>query len=37
MFRDLNGLAMWLGVSAFWAYVNNEKIQTYYNKLFQTG
>ncbi|MDX2052307.1 MAG: flavohemoglobin expression-modulating QEGLA motif protein [Polyangiaceae bacterium] len=37
MFQDLNGLAMWLGVSAFWAYVNNEKIQTYYNKLFQTG
>lgn len=37
MFRDLNGLAMWLGVSAFWAYVNNEKIQTYYNKLFQSG
>ena len=34
MFRDMNGLAIWLGVSAFWGRLKSQAIQVHYEKLF---
>ncbi|HEX7670600.1 MAG TPA: flavohemoglobin expression-modulating QEGLA motif protein [Polyangiaceae bacterium] len=34
MFRDMNGLAIWLGVSGFWGRLKSQAIQVHYEKLF---
>ena len=34
MFRDMNGLAIWLGVSTFWGRLRSQAIQAHYDKLF---
>ncbi|HVU03707.1 MAG TPA: flavohemoglobin expression-modulating QEGLA motif protein [Polyangiaceae bacterium] len=34
MFRDLNGLAIWLGVSTFWGRLKSHTIQAHYERLF---
>jgi len=34
MFRDLNGLAIWLGVSTFWSRLKNSAVQRHYERLF---
>lgn len=34
MFRDLNGLAIWLGVSTFWGRLKSQAIQRHYEALF---
>ena len=34
MFRDMNGLAIWLGVSSFWGRLNNAEIARYHERLF---
>jgi uncharacterized protein (TIGR02421 family) len=35
MFQDLNGLAIWLGVSTFWGRLRNTAIQRHYEQLFR--
>jgi hypothetical protein len=38
MFRDLNGLAIWMAYSAFFTQLGGEAIADYYTKLFaRTG
>jgi uncharacterized protein (TIGR02421 family) len=37
MFRDLNGLAIWLGVSTFWGRLKSRAVHRYYEKLFESG
>jgi len=37
MFRDLNGLAIWLGISTFWGRLKNRAIHRHYERLFETG
>jgi hypothetical protein len=37
MFQDLNGLAIWLGVSTFWSRLRNKAIQRHYDELFSGG
>jgi uncharacterized protein (TIGR02421 family) len=37
MFRDLNGLAIWLGVSTFWGRLKNRAVHRHYERLFETG
>lgn len=34
LFDDLNGLAMWLGVSTFWGRLNNRAVLTHYERMF---
>jgi uncharacterized protein (TIGR02421 family) len=34
MFRDMNGLAIWLGVSTFWGRLRSQEIQAHYERLF---
>jgi hypothetical protein len=34
LFRDLNGLAIWLGISTFWGRLKNQAIYRHYEKLF---
>ena len=34
MFRDLNGLAMWMAYSTFFARLDTTEIANYYGKLF---
>ncbi len=34
MFRDMNGLAIWLGISTFWGRLRSPAIQAHYEKLF---
>jgi uncharacterized protein (TIGR02421 family) len=34
MFRDMNGLAIWLGVSTFWGRLRSQDIQAHYERLF---
>ena len=34
MFRDLNGLAMWMAYSTFFAKLDTTEITNYYGKLF---
>jgi hypothetical protein len=36
MFRDMNGLAIWLGISTFWGRLRSQAIQQHYEKLFAT-
>ncbi|HEY3234651.1 MAG TPA: flavohemoglobin expression-modulating QEGLA motif protein, partial [Polyangiaceae bacterium] len=35
IFRDLNGLAIWLGVSTFWSRLKNQAILEHYERLFR--
>jgi uncharacterized protein (TIGR02421 family) len=35
MFRDLNGLAIWLGVSGFWGRLKNRAVHRHYERLFE--
>jgi uncharacterized protein (TIGR02421 family) len=35
-FRDLNGLAIWLGVSSFWGRLKNRIVHRHYERMFQT-
>jgi uncharacterized protein (TIGR02421 family) len=37
IFRDLNGLAIWLGISTFWGRLKNQRIQLHYEQLFGLG
>lgn len=37
LFRDLNGLAIWLGISTFWGRLKNQAIQRHYEKLFDVS
>jgi hypothetical protein len=37
MFRDLNGLAIWLGISTFWGRLKNRAVHRHYERLFETG
>ncbi|HEY6557357.1 MAG TPA: tyrosine/phenylalanine carboxypeptidase domain-containing protein [Polyangiaceae bacterium] len=37
MFRDLNGLAIWLSVSTFWGRLKNRAVHRHYERLFETG
>ncbi|HMJ16537.1 MAG TPA: flavohemoglobin expression-modulating QEGLA motif protein [Polyangiaceae bacterium] len=37
MFRDLNGLAIWLGISSFWGRLKNRAVHRHYERLFETG
>jgi uncharacterized protein (TIGR02421 family) len=37
MFRDMNGLAIWLGISTFWGRLRSQAIQAHYEKLFAAG
>ncbi|HEX4340228.1 MAG TPA: flavohemoglobin expression-modulating QEGLA motif protein [Polyangiaceae bacterium] len=34
MFRDMNGLAIWLGISTFWGRLRGQEIQAHYERLF---
>ena len=34
MFRDLNGLAIWLGVSTFWGRLNSGAVIAHYERMF---
>jgi uncharacterized protein (TIGR02421 family) len=34
MFQDMNGLAIWLGVSTFWGRLRSQAIQQHYEKIF---
>jgi uncharacterized protein (TIGR02421 family) len=34
MFRDMNGLSIWLGISTFWGRLRSHAIQAHYEKLF---
>ncbi len=34
IFRDMNGLAIWLGISTFWGRMRGHAIQVHYEKLF---
>ncbi|NLE87144.1 MAG: DUF1704 domain-containing protein [Myxococcales bacterium] len=34
LFDDLNGLAMWLGVSTFWGRLNTRAVQHHYERMF---
>jgi uncharacterized protein (TIGR02421 family) len=34
MFRDMNGLAIWLGISTFWGRLKNQALREHYEKLF---
>jgi len=34
IFRDLNGLAIWLGISTFWGRMTSAAVQQHYEKLF---
>ena len=34
IFRDLNGLAIWLGISTFWGRMTSATVQEHYEKLF---
>ncbi|HEX3597419.1 MAG TPA: flavohemoglobin expression-modulating QEGLA motif protein [Polyangiaceae bacterium] len=34
MFRDMNGLAIWLGISTFWGRLRSQEIQAHYERLF---
>jgi uncharacterized protein (TIGR02421 family) len=34
MFRDMNGLAIWLGISTFWGRLRSQALQLHYDKLF---
>jgi uncharacterized protein (TIGR02421 family) len=36
MFRDMNGLAIWLGISTFWGRLRSQAIQQHYEKIFAT-
>lgn len=36
MFRDMNGLAIWLGISTFWGRLRSQAIQQHYEKVFAT-
>jgi hypothetical protein len=35
IFSDLNGLAIWLGVSTFWGRLNNRAVLRHYERLFE--
>jgi uncharacterized protein (TIGR02421 family) len=35
IFQDLNGLAIWLGISAFWGRLESADIQNHYRKKFE--
>jgi hypothetical protein len=35
MFRDMNGLAIWLGISTFWGHLKNSTIHEHYQRMFQ--
>lgn len=35
IFQDLNGLAIWLGISAFWGRLESHHIQQHYRKKFE--
>jgi uncharacterized protein (TIGR02421 family) len=37
MFRDLNGLAIWLGISTFWGRLKNRAVHRHYERLFEMG
>jgi uncharacterized protein (TIGR02421 family) len=37
MFRDLNGLTIWLGISTFWGRLKNRAVHRHYERLFETG
>lgn len=37
MFRDMNGLAIWLGISTFWGRLKSPAIQKHYEALFAAG
>jgi len=37
MFRDMNGLAIWLGISTFWGRLRSHAIQQHYDRLFSAG
>jgi uncharacterized protein (TIGR02421 family) len=34
MFRDMNGLAIWLGISTFWGRLKSQALREHYEKLF---
>jgi uncharacterized protein (TIGR02421 family) len=34
IFRDMNGLSIWLGISTFWGRLRGQAIQAHYEKLF---
>ena len=34
IFRDLNGLAIWLGISTFWSRLKNRAVHEHYTKMF---
>jgi hypothetical protein len=35
IFSDLNGIAIWLGISTFWGRLNNRAVLRHYERLFQ--
>ncbi len=37
MFRDMNGLAIWLGISTFWGRLKNRAVHRYFEKMFESG
>lgn len=37
MFRDLNGLAIWLGISTFWGRLRNRSIHRHFARMFEEG
>jgi hypothetical protein len=37
MFRDMNGLSIWLGISTFWGRLRSNAIQAHYERLFAQG
>ena len=34
IFENLNGMAIWLGISTFWGRLNTKRIFTHYENLF---
>jgi len=37
MFRDMNGLAIWLGISTFWGRLKNQALREHYEKMFDVA
>lgn len=37
MFKDLNGLAMWLGISTFWTRLKNRAVHEHYARMFENA
>jgi hypothetical protein len=36
MFKDLNGLSIWLAISSFWGRLKNEAVQEHFRKLLRS-